>query len=104
MERATKQVEVKLLDGSKKQVKVYQFINYYDRKNVLDKFIHNATLKGNELYADVDISGLTLEIAKLLWADKETKLEDVDAESVDNIVSNSLGFFLGGLAGATAKA
>lgn len=101
MERATETVKVKFIDESEGEVKIAKFINARQKQKLLNKLLEGKKIgkssNADDLQFDADKSNeLLLDLATMIWADDKHKLDDVQADSLSDIIQERFNRFLGG--------
>jgi hypothetical protein len=100
MERITETVKVKGLDGKEIEVRLYKYVPFRQSQSLLSELTNGS--KFNSTSQDMDIDGEKLmnfivKLAEVYWADKNVSLDDVENESLMEVIEPKLKSFLGKL-------
>lgn len=98
--RLTETVKVKLVDGTEADVKLYAFMNTKERQRLENIILADLKVKKGQSMENVEfdasrVNSLVATAAEIIWADKNYTLDDVEAESIGEVVAARLQKFLG---------
>lgn len=107
VEQATETVKVRLIDGTEKDVLIAKYLPFRKKQQLQAKLTEGIKMSGKTKTEDVEIpveqaSNILLDLAEAVWVDKNIKIDDVEGESLSEVLTERFERFLGG-SGFTAK-
>lgn len=107
VEALTEEVEVLLIDGTKRKILIKKYLGARQQDRVMQKLTEGLKIKPNQKQEDMEIDASKAmaifgELAEVIWADKNTSLDDVEGESLHKLIAERFNTFLGRL-GFTAE-
>lgn len=108
VEAATETVKVKLIDGKDAEVRLKIYMNAKERQRLEKVLLEGIKVKKGMKMDDFElpaerVAALINTAAEIIWADKNYTLDDVESESIGEVVSARLEGFLKNY-GLTARA
>lgn len=98
IEPLTEEVEVLLINGETRKVRIKKYLSARERDQVLNKLTEGIKIRSGQKEFDLDAArGMSIfsELAEKIWYDKNTSLDDVEGESLQNVISERFSSFLG---------
>jgi hypothetical protein len=97
--RATERVKVKLIDGNDVEVNIYKYLTTREKQSVISEAFDGIKVKKfdeSEFEASKLFSIIT-KLAEVTWADKNVTLDEVEGDSLSEVMVDRFESFLGGL-------
>ena len=98
VEPATETIKVTLIDGSERECLIYKYIPFRKKQQLISKLTEGTKVNKGKDDFEVDGSkaiGIIGDLAEVVWADKNTKLDDVEGGSLYNHIQQRFDRFLG---------
>jgi len=98
VEATTETIKVKLIDGSERECLIYKYIPFRKKQQLISKLTEGTKVKKAQSEFEIDGSkaiGIIGDLAEVVWADKNTKLDDVEGGSLYHHIQQRFDRFLG---------
>jgi hypothetical protein len=100
VEPLKEEVEVLLIDGNKKKVQIKKYLGAREQDKIMQKLTAGLKIKPNQKNEDMEVDASKAmaifgDLAEAIWADKNTSLDDVEGDSLRNVLMERFNTFLG---------
>ena len=96
IERAKEKIKVVLINGQEAEVEIYKYLTLPEKYAIMNEGTKGLKIKDkNNIEFDSSLLDIIPILARKIWADKTYKIEDVDGNSLNKVISEKLGWFLG---------
>lgn len=100
--RSTERIKVKLVDDTEAEVMVFKYLTYRQAEEVKNTLLRGVKVSPGMKKDSIEVPATQLfeatsKVAEYIWADKNYTLDDVQGESLSEVVSDRFNSFLGSL-------